>query len=84
MHIQSFIVSEPHLSLLEALFFSIKNALLSTSIPKLECFLNEVTNEESVELGSEVEMLRLNAVDSLTVIGCLEGRYILDLTPLEF
>lgn len=35
MHIQSFIVSEPHLSLLEALFFSIKNALLSTSIPKL-------------------------------------------------
>lgn len=44
MHIESFILSEPHLSLLEPLYISIRQALLSTSIPKLECIFNEITN----------------------------------------
>lgn len=71
MHIQSFLLSEPHLSLLESLFSSLKQALLSTSLPRLDCYLNEVTNEESVELFSEAQLLQVKAVGSMFVVGCL-------------
>lgn len=71
MHIQSFILSEPHLSLIEPLFYSLRSALASTSIPKLECYFNEVTNEESVELTNETQGLALNAVSGVVVVGCL-------------
>jgi hypothetical protein len=84
MHIESFILSEPHLSLIEPLYLSIRQAILSTSVSKLECIFNEITNEESVEITLESEPLTLTAVDSLLLVGCFEGKHILDLTPLEF
>jgi hypothetical protein len=45
MHIEIFILSEPHLSILIPIFISVQKALLSTGVPKIECFFNEVTNE---------------------------------------
>ena len=44
LHIECFLLTEPHLSLVEHLFISVKKALLSVSVPKLECIFNEVTN----------------------------------------
>ena len=69
---------------MESIYTCIKSALESTSLPKLECYFNEVTKEETVELGNETMSLSLEAVDHLKVVGCLGGHYLLDLTPLEF
>lgn len=44
LHIQAFLLSEPHPSLLEALLDSVRQALISTALPRLHCLLNEVTN----------------------------------------
>jgi hypothetical protein len=46
--------------------------------------MNEVTNEETVEVGSESGPLEVGAVDGMLVVGCLDGKYVLELTPLEF
>jgi exosome complex RNA-binding protein Rrp42 (RNase PH superfamily) len=62
LHIQAFLLSEPHPSLLEPLYASIRVALLSTALPTLHCFLNEVTNEETVEVGTESKGLEVGAV----------------------
>ena len=69
MHIECFLLTEPHLSLLEPLFVSVKKALLSVSVPKLECIFNEVTNEESIELTNESWPLTLGGIDSIVLIG---------------
>jgi exosome complex RNA-binding protein Rrp42 (RNase PH superfamily) len=84
MHIQTFILSEPHLSLLEALFLSAQAALSTTSLPQLECFTNQVTGEETVELTPLSAPLALSAIDTILLVGCYEGRFLLDLSPLEF
>lgn len=61
---------------------SIQKALESTSIPKIECFVNEVTNEESVEIGQECHSINLSSVDTILLVGFIEGKCILDLTTL--
>lgn len=81
MHIQVFLLCEPHVSLLEGIYFSVQQALLSTSIPKMECFANEVTGEETVEMIEEFSKLTLS-IQSLVLIGSLEGKFIMDMTPL--
>ena len=48
LHIETFILAEPHLSLVEPLYSAIRKALANTSVPKLDCFYNEITNEETV------------------------------------
>jgi hypothetical protein len=43
-----------------------------------------VTNEETVELTEGGESVVLTGVDALLLVGCYGGKYMVDLTPLEF
>ncbi len=80
MHIQVFLLNEPHLSLMELIFTAVKNALNNTLIPELLCSYNEITNIETVDLSGKSYSLEFSSLDDLLVVGIIEGIYVTDMT----
>jgi hypothetical protein len=80
LHIQVFLLNEPHLSLMELIFTAVKNALNNTLIPELLCSYNEITNIETVDLSGKSYSLEFSSLDDLLVVGIIEGIYVTDMT----